>query len=439
MELTPVDLVGNYNRGLQFKEKRKERERANALQSYVQNNAEGIMSGDANALGGYIQQGGDVGNAFAMKREGRISAQQDQERQISNMYTFSKAVTGLQDGDSVGYEAAEAFALENGLITPEQAAKWDVSQLPQLRSLAAEGVDTLKAARLDLDWAKLEQDADQFGQTLALRREEIEARRNGGSFRPATADEAAEYGVVAGQFDSSGRFYPTAKPQSGERIITDGQGGVTIERGGAVGGGGFGRKVNNELEAKYADSYDLHTRLDRVGEIAGIDPQTGRMSEDAARMLTYEGQAEDWLATQAEKLGREPSDLQREAIQLRTRFTTSVEQLFNAYRKEITGAAAAVQELERLKKSFINVDMSPTQFEAAYSEYRGELQRAMRISAKLRRDGVDPKSKEGGDLMDRLYLGGADDSASDRFGELAASGMDEEEIYSTLIREGYSQ
>jgi len=39
---------------------------------------------------------------------------------------------------------------------------------------------------------------------------------------------------------------------------------------------------------------------------------------------------------------------------------TQIEQLFNSYRSEITGAAAAVQELERLYTSYINTNRGPT-------------------------------------------------------------------------------
>ena len=46
-------------------------------------------------------------------------------------------------------------------------------------------------------------------------------------------------------------------------------------------------------------------------------------------------------------------------------FQTQVRGLFNAYRKEITGAAAALQELQFLQDSFINDEMSTTQFKGA--------------------------------------------------------------------------
>lgn len=234
------------------------------------------------------------------------------------------------------------------------------------------------------------------------------------------------------------RVFPdvVAKETNGTTISYDEEGRPIIQMGGTP-RQELGRKESNEQQGKLATNIDLTGRLDRIGQLAGIDPETGLMSEEKARILTYRGQAEDWIATHAEKAGITPSEAARKAIAERTRFSTSVEQLFNAYRKEITGAAAAVQELERLKKSFLNVDMSPTQFAAAYDEYQRELKRSMRVSRMLLRQGFDLSSREGGGAMDRHFLGGADDNWETRGAELEAQGMSAEKIVEGLRREGY--
>ena len=48
----------------------------------------------------------------------------------------------------------------------------------------------------------------------------------GGEFRAATPEEAAKYGAEAGQFDKSGRFYPTQKVEK-TQSLTEGQGKAT--------------------------------------------------------------------------------------------------------------------------------------------------------------------------------------------------------------------
>jgi len=220
---------------------------------------------------------------------------------------------------------------------------------------------------------------------------------------------------------------------------------TTRKRGLRVGRGGvievdrapLGRAASNAEQKSLASEINLASQLDNVGRLAGLD-ENGRMADPW--MLTYAGQAEDFLVRHAEKLGVEPTDLQREAVFKRTQFVTGVEQLFNAYRKEITGAAAAVQELDRLKKSFINMDMSPTQFEAAFAQYSGELKRSMRIRRRLLREGFDLREEggEGGEMMDNLFLAGADDDPAARYEELLQELGDEDQVYQRMAEEGYA-
>lgn len=215
--------------------------------------------------------------------------------------------------------------------------------------------------------------------------------------------------------------------------------GITIGPDGTVQIGGpvpLGRAASNQEQKSLATETNLLSRMGSLGEMLGIGPD-GRMSTDARDMLTYQSQATDWLANRAEKLGVDVGETQREAIRFRTQFNTTVEQLFNAYRQEITGAAAAVAELERLKKSFLNIDMGPTQLEAAYEQYSSELQRSMRVRNKLIRQGFDPSTEEDGKVFDREFLAGGDDTPEERFAELMAGGADEETAYNTMRQEGY--
>lgn len=104
----------------------------------------------------------------------------------------------------------------------------------------------------------------------------------------------------------------------------------------------------------------------------------------------------------------------------RTEFETQVGQIFNLYRKDITGAAAAVQELDRLKKDMMNVDMTPMQFEHAANAYEKNLKRAIRLKNKVLREGFDVRDESGGGKLDTYFLGGEDDNVTERGEELKA-------------------
>lgn len=90
-------------------------------------------------------------------------------------------------------------------------------------------------------------------------------------------------------------------------------------------------------------------------------------SSYADKFLTYSGQIKGAWTGLKEKAGFKLDKQDKDFLTDFTTFTTEVKRFFNAYRKEITGAAAAVQELEQLKQSVINGDMSPTEFKAAFN------------------------------------------------------------------------
>jgi hypothetical protein len=120
--------------------------------------------------------------------------------------------------------------------------------------------------------------------------------------------------------------------------------------------------------------------------------------------LTYAGQARAGLGAFMSKAFNSRNDAN--FVQGRTKFVNDIQQLFNQYRKEITGAAAAVQELDRLKASMLNEDMSPLEFEAAYSQFRDFSERALQLKQQLIREGIPVGSAEFGQRMDESLLSG---------------------------------
>lgn len=81
-------------------------------------------------------------------------------------------------------------------------------------------------------------------------------------------------------------------------------------------------------------------------------------------------------------------------IQQGTRLLNSTEQFFMRYRKQITGAQAALKELAELRKSFISGDMSPSQFKAALDTIKRNALRDMEFYQESLREGVDVSDSE---------------------------------------------
>jgi len=153
--------------------------------------------------------------------------------------------------------------------------------------------------------------------------------------------------------------------------------------------------------------------------------------------LTYQGKARNLISRLKSKADIDLSPEDRKYLKQSRRFTQAVNYEFNAYRKLITGAAAAMSELEDLKKAVINTDLSPDEFEAAYAEYVTELTRSMRIGNKLIREGLQPGTKQFGEALDGLYLSGGDDDLEARGNALMRQGLSAKDIVKKLKLEGY--
>lgn len=233
---------------------------------------------------------------------------------------------------------------------------------------------------------------------------------------------AAEGGLQPGSPEYR-QFMIDGGAKSGLAVDVGPNGEVSVRSGSIAGEGGFGKAAVNELEKGVISDGDLIQRGARL------------MQDYKPEYLTYQGQFESFITKQAEKLGRDPSEVRKEALKGRQRFVMGIEQLFNQYRKEITGAAAAVAELERLKKSFINMDMSPSEFESGMELFMEESARALRLKRKLLREGVP--ATDLGSLLDDAFLGGQDDDPAARFGEIMQEVGDEGEAYRRLAAEGY--
>jgi len=205
---------------------------------------------------------------------------------------------------------------------------------------------------------------------------------------------------------------------------------VTFRSGKGVTAAGLQRPTARLLEKK------LVSFEENIDDLKRIETQI------KPEFLTFQGRGRAFFTAIKSKAGVDITPQEKQFVQQRKRFVQNINQFFNAYRKEITGAAASVQELEGLKASMFNEDLSPVEFEAAFDEFKNSVFRGRRLARKLLREGVSGNFKNkrspAAKQFDQEFTVGGDDSALDRIRELEET-KSEEEIFQILRDEGYTQ
>jgi hypothetical protein len=90
-------------------------------------------------------------------------------------------------------------------------------------------------------------------------------------------------------------------------------------------------------------------------------------------LLGVFGRLETGIARASDQIGT-ASDSQKARIDAAENLITPVEQFFNQYRKQITGAAASEKELAKLRETFINGDLGPQAFESRLNAIMGRVE-----------------------------------------------------------------
>ncbi len=214
-----------------------------------------------------------------------------------------------------------------------------------------------------------------------------------------------------------------------QRIEVNPDGTISVVTGKGV-GAGMQKKTKTDLEKKLVTAEENILNLNRIE------------SQFKPAYLTYLGRGQAFLSGIKSKAGADLSQEERSFLGERRRFTENINRFFNAYRKDITGAAASVQELASLKKAMFNEDLSPAEFEASFDEFKNSVLRSQRLHRKLLREGVQGNLKNKRSLaakkLDELYTTGADDSVDDRIKDLEAEKKTDEQMLKILEAEGYN-
>jgi len=226
-----------------------------------------------------------------------------------------------------------------------------------------------------------------------------------------------------------------AVARTGQKIEVGADGSVTITQGEGAMESPLSKPTQTQIEK---DTLALSTQL---GDLAALKDNYSR------EYLTYGGRLKGWSLRQQSKAGFKLGKESKGFVGGMRQFVEGVEQIFNTYRKEITGAQAAMKEIAMLRTSILNKEMSPDEFEYSYNRYVSQIGRQFRLKTKFLREGIT-NPKELGKRIDQAYLNNENTDSKDMdmrgdeiASELIKRGVPQEqlqqEVLSMLKKEGY--
>ena len=241
--------------------------------------------------------------------------------------------------------------------------------------------------------------------------------------------EARDEALIAGA-----KAQATAPYKSSTQFTVNPDGSVTYSQGVPASAG----------RSPLTSTVQKDIQKDVVGGIETIDSLSRIKGLYKPEFLTYPGKVAAEGRRQLEKLGFE--GVGKKQIKEISKFKSNVQQFFNQYKKEITGAAAGVKEMEDIKESIIALEDSPSEFEAKLQEMEEKAKRGLRIKQMILREGVPLGSPDFKEMHNEIYKAGEDDDPLLRAKDLSPQYMKrfkgnkekaKEAIRQRLITEGY--
>jgi hypothetical protein len=191
------------------------------------------------------------------------------------------------------------------------------------------------------------------------------------------------------------------------------------------------QSLNKSVQGKFQEKlFNIDTQLSNLNNVSNI------FSPD---FLTFAGRTKGKIGALLEQLslGKVLSDEDKKFITDIRVFRSEVDQIFNQYRDEITGAGASEGELRKLKDTFLNADLSVSEFIGSFNQFRDQLLRNRRLINKVLREEGFTNDRQFGKKLDNLFTGGQDDDIITRGLELRNQGLSDEDIGKVLDLEGY--
>lgn len=228
------------------------------------------------AQGQQLKQQRDAGQR-AQAQESRAQTDFDMQRKLQAVDQLGAALDGIQDGDAQGFERVKAFAVQNGLIDPNEAQRYTVEQLPQIRALS-------QRARTI---AKERQQAEMQGKEFDLKRRATEADINQ-SYAAARASNAAAARGSQGGMQNAPAHYQWVRGEDGAVSLAPIPGGAADPNKIAPGEGVKVRASNAQLDAleQSLESYikDLE-KTSSFGRIVSRGPEVSKVETGHTDLL----------------------------------------------------------------------------------------------------------------------------------------------------------
>lgn len=272
--------------------------------------------------------------------------------------------------------------------TQENAQEGLKLEMAQLKDKKAEEIGTMGAfatsARLAMDQVKSPEDARAMQLSIldeAARNKYITAEqaKQMGSMPISSFKNALDFKIM--QLDKVSEYksmYDLQHPKEKSSMEYVGPNGEVIR---------LNTQVENKVQQDVIDKDKALTQFERISK--GYDPEyftfKNQKGAEAARFAEKSKgipgleQASNLLA---EGITGKNEEGRAEFLSSRKAYMNEVDQMFNSYKKEITGAAAGEKELEQIRQSFINGEMSPSEFKGALEQvvarYKSESDQAKR-------------------------------------------------------------
>ncbi len=221
----------------------------------------------------------------------------------------------------------------------------------------------------------------------------------------SAADTTAQGHILANQMNSSG-LVKAAEIKAGSDVTAAG---IKAQADAATAAAKNSKEVgNNNALTKSALGKTQSAIQDHTNVLTSVG-NLGKTFDPS--YFTSGNNLKNSVLSTAERVGLPVGKVQEEFLGKRSAFMGGLEDVFNQYRKAITGAAASNQELEILKKSIVNSQNSPSQAKALMLDLMTKMETETVLAKQLLQHGIDngipiePGNKKFADTIGEVLAG----------------------------------
>jgi len=343
---------------------------ADAMQPFQ---IDAYMGGDQGALMELAQNNPELAKILMTQEQqnyGRQAATQKKQESSQQQQTIAMLADAFQKGDM---EAGGLLAA----YSPE-VYKQIVTQQNNVMTNQSRGqITPYQQAQLDIQRQNLDLSKDQFAAGLTKPQAGFQYQEDGtmtyipgGSADPKYLQEKS----IAQNAGKAGTI--VYDPTTGNPIVQMG------------GGNAMTSQTKAQTEQGFIQNIKTISSLEDI------------QSQYKPEYLQYMGKGYATIASQAGKFGLSTEE-QDAYLADYDKFHSNIKEMFNAYRKEITGAGASNQELKDLQKSTLNGEIAPAQFVSRINNMYYKALKAAAMNKRFLEQGINPDGKEAGIAKDK--------------------------------------